>query len=340
LATGILLAPLVGFTQEDEMRTNRQASTLILTIENDSFAGTDRHYTSGLRVGWVSSELADYRQFRLPDWSVSALGLVPFADRPGTTQSLSVAVGQNIYSPENTHRTDLIRDDRPYAAWLYLALGIEVKDLQRSDALELQIGVVGPLALGEEAQKSVHNYIGADEPRGWDNQLENEPGINLVYERRNRLWRSGRNDGAAADLISNFGASVGNVNTYANVGATARVGWNVPRDFGVTLIRPGGGSYAPIETDDPRVSAPPKYGFYVAVGVDGRAVARNIFLDGNTFEESHDVDKEYYRADFTASLVLILPPWTLSYTHVYRTREFQEQDEGQRFGSLTVAVSF
>ncbi len=33
-------------------------------------------------------------------------------------------------------------------------------------------GTVGPWALGEESQKLVHDIIGADEPPGWDHQLD------------------------------------------------------------------------------------------------------------------------------------------------------------------------
>jgi hypothetical protein len=33
------------------------ASTLILIEENDFFAGTDEHYTNGIKLSWVSGDL-------------------------------------------------------------------------------------------------------------------------------------------------------------------------------------------------------------------------------------------------------------------------------------------
>lgn len=37
---------------------------------------------------------------------------------------------------------------------------------------------------------------------------------------------------------------------------------------------------------------PPEWEAYVFAGAEGRGVASNIFLDGNTFEDSHTVDRE------------------------------------------------
>ncbi len=50
------------------------------------------------------------------------------------------------------------------------------------------------------------------------------------------------------------GFSLGNVQTHANLGGMLRLGFNLPSDFGVQLIRPGGGGNSPINDEDPRVS--------------------------------------------------------------------------------------
>ena len=46
--------------------------------------------------------------------------------------------------------------------------------------LTLQLGVVGPGALGKEAQNDVHQFIGKDQAQGWSSELQNEPGIDIV----------------------------------------------------------------------------------------------------------------------------------------------------------------
>ncbi|WP_460994321.1 lipid A-modifier LpxR family protein, partial [Staphylococcus aureus] len=59
-----------------------------------------------------------------------------------------------------------------------------------------------------------------------------------------------------------------------------------------------------------------KWGWYLFAGVDARAVARNIFLDGNTFKDSPSVDKFPLVADANAGLALTYDQLRISYTLV------------------------
>ena len=69
-------------------------------------------------------------------------------------------------------------------------------------------------------------------------------------------------------------------------------------------------------------------------------MARDIFLDGNTFRSSHDVDTEHAVADFMAGITMGYRGLKLSLARVYRTREFEGQDKAQRFGSITLSYRF
>ena len=83
------------------------------------------------------------------------------------------------------------------------------------------------------------------------------------------------------------------------------------------------------------------FGWYLFAGVEGRVVARNIFLDGNTFEDSHSVDKYPLVADLQAGIAFTLGENTrIAYTHLLRSREFREQDGTTQFGTLSVSVRF
>ncbi len=73
---------------------------------------------------------------------------------------------------------------------------------------------------------------------------------------------------------------------------------------------------------------------------EGRAVARNIFLDGNTFRSSHSVDKNIFVADLSLGFAMNWRNSKLSYAFIYRTREFKGQPEGQLFGSITLSIFF
>jgi hypothetical protein len=73
--------------------------------------------------------------------------------------------------------------------------------------------------------------------------------------------------------------------------------------------------------------------------MDGRAVARNIFLDGNTFTDSHSIDKEGLVGEMRFGLAVLLGRYRLTYARVNRSEEFEGQ-ASNRFGSLTLSVAF
>ncbi len=161
--------------------------------------------------------------------------------------------------------------------------------------------------------------------------MGNEPGILLVYDRQWQGRFETQLDALGLDLTPHFGGAIGNVMTYAATGLTLRFGRYLHSDFGVPLIRPSspGSSY---------FARPPGFGWYLFAGVEARAVLRNIFLDGNTFRDSHSVDKESLVGDFQAGLVLTWQDYRLSLTSVQRTREFAEQDNSTKYGAINLSV--
>ncbi len=314
---------------------NANPSTFTLFFENDLFADTDRRYTSGVKLSWVSPDLSEYRDSRrLPAWSHGLIDLLPFIHAEGVQRNVAVSLGQSIYTPSDIDTRALEVEDRPYAGWLYGSAAFHNRTETWLDVIEVQVGVVGPLALAEETQNLVHDLRGIPEARGWDNQLENELGVNIIWERKWRALQLGRHQGLGADLLAHAGGSVGNVSTYANAGGEARLGWNLPADFGTSLIRASGVTDAPVR------GRPREAGVHLFVSVDGRAVARDIFLDGNTFRSSHDVDKKYLVADVAAGVSFTLGRMKLSLTRALRTREFRGQDDHQRFGSIALSYTY
>jgi hypothetical protein len=300
--------------------------TFNLLIENDLIAGTDRHYTHGLQARWLSG--AD----DVPGW-VRELGTALPLFAPKAALRVSYALGQSIFTPDDIGRAELIADDRPYAGWLYGGIGLVGATPERIDTLELDLGVVGPASLAEPVQKRWHALIKTTRPQGWDHQLGNEPGVVLYYERKWRRFQRFPFAGLQGDLMPHLGAAAGNVFTYGAGGLTLRLGNDLAEDFGAPRIQPalpGSGFFV---ADQP-------FGWYLFAGVEGRAVARNIFLDGSTFADSHSVDKRPLVGDFQVGLALTLGPVRLTYSHIFRTREFDGQDEPDSFGALSLALSF
>jgi len=73
---------------------------------------------------------------------------------------------------------------------------------------------------------------------------------------------------------------------------------------------------------------------------DGLAVARNIFLDGNTFRDSHSVEKEKFVACFVGGIGFIVNRFKITYSHVYQTREFKTQEKEQQYGAISLSFTF
>ena len=328
-----------GFA-EDLLRKD-ESWNVGLVVENDLTADTDKNYTSGIRLNWISPDLTRYKDSELlPDWSLPLINALPLINDPGLQRNVGIAIGQKIFTPEDILSNQLIEDDRPYAGWLYLSMAFYSKSVTTLDTFELQLGIVGPAALGREAQNSIHRFRGLDEANGWSHQLENEPGIVFLYERKWRALEAALGNGLGTDLITHGGAAVGNVSTYANAGLEWRFGWHLPTDFGTSLIRPGGDATGPTNANDPRFSNDQRFGIYAFGAVTGRLVLRDIFLDGNSFASSHSVDKEYFVSDLIVGGSVIIQGVKLSYAHVFRGKEFKLQSSGSNFGSLSMSYSF
>lgn len=345
--TACLAAP--GHAREErDTVAPEQAYTVTFYDENDFFAGTDQHYTNAFRISALSKDLAEYAHDPViknhAPWLADLLEEAPFVNDRSTnsTHNVGFAFGNSIYTPVETRQRNLIREDRPYAGYTYVSLALHAKNATRLDTFETTIGMVGPSAGGKFVQDSWHHLINTYRAKGWHNQIHDEPVIGFTWQHADRtLYRDLSDDiapGWAGDVIPHYGGTLGNAYTFANVGGQVRVGKHLPTDFGVSLIRPGSIVGAPGSKDDPQATG--ELGYNVFAGVDGRYMARNIFLDGNTWRDSHSVNRIPWVADVYGGASVIWHKMTFTYTHVYRTREFDEQGDGQLYGSFSIGYTF
>lgn len=325
------VGPLAEATAEAARTAEDEGGTFTFQFENDFFSDTDRHFTHGTKLSYVTAERTPEENDLIAD----AARYVPFFPE-GARARATYALGQNMYTPEDISQERLIEDDRPYAGWLYAGFGLVAEDpeARRIDNLEIDIGVVGPWSKADSTQKQWHRWFDFDDPKGWDNQLENEPGVMVLFERQQRAFDTlDLPMGLEAELLPSFGFAAGNVMTYASVGATVRFGDDLSVDYGPPRIRPSlptGGFLRRSEG----------FNWYVFASIGGRAVAHNIFLDGNTFSDSHSVDKKYLVGDLQGGLAIQYDGWRLAYTHILRTEEFEGQETPDRFGSLSLSYQF
>jgi lipid A 3-O-deacylase len=336
----ILISPRTAQCQED-----KNYGSWSLYWENDYLAKTDSNYTNGGRLSWTSPWITwkpegDSVPPGSSPWYQSLIKSIPFFYAPGSQSGIFIAAGQNIYTPDDLDEQEVIVDDRPYAGYLYLGFGVIKKSDSHMDTLEVDAGIVGRHSYAEDVQKQVHKWIGNDEPKGWANQLKDEPTLEITYEHKWK-WlnaKTGRHWGY--DLIPHAGFAVGNVAIYANAGAEFRFGWNRPNDFGTCTIRPGCESGASPDGENPDRPGR-RLGVFFFLGADAQAVAHDIFLDGNTFQDSHSVKKKPFVADFAAGLGFATSNLKLTYAVVYRTKQFDTQPQNEQvFGSLLISYYY
>lgn len=336
VSVGLLLGPTPAHAEENfEQKVDRALADkpperfITITDENDLFgSGTDQHYTNGFRATLFNTK-------------TEAPGVAKALDKfvPGFSLNDNTAVyysiGQNMYAPKDLTRATPDPADRPYAAFLYGSAGFANITDDHIDNLEVSLGIVGPAALGEQVQKAVHKITDSPEPQGWDSQLKNEPGLVLSWERR---WpEAGELDTGPLLLRASpyGGLTLGNVYTYASTGITFQL---VPSQYKwqsqplrVRPAIPGSGYF----------SVPKgQFAWSLFGGVEGRAMGRNIFLDGNTFTDSPSVDKKYFVGDANAGLALTYGNKQLSYTINWRSPEFHGQEDPDVFGAISFGYRF
>ncbi len=291
-------------------------ATRELAYDNDTdamvpgAATTDRNYTFGARAAWFGAPGVLPRAVR---------GLARRINGADATPHVSLAIAQALYTPDALSNPNPIANDRPYAAWLHADATVAATTPTRARALTLTLGVVGPFAQGEEVQAWWHRREHVRLPRGWRWQLVNEPTLGVAFDERWRPWGARRH----ADVVPHVRLAAGNVSTEAAAGATVRLGW-LANDFG-----PGAPSGPEAAVHATRA--------YVFARAEGRAVARDLFLDGNTFASGPSVHHEPFVGEAQVGASLHRGALGVRYTFSYTTQQFRERADAHEYGSVVLS---
>lgn len=156
-----------------------------VTLDNDLFIGNDNGYTNGLYLSFFDVGSRSTKDMPNSDfWVAPLMWSMPKGDKLGAVNAYMI--GQTMSTPSDITIANPDDNELPYSAVLALTNSYLAVTEKYADRVSTTIGIVGPAALGEEAQKFVHEIVDADKPQGWDTQLENE----LVFQfTRGRTWR-------------------------------------------------------------------------------------------------------------------------------------------------------
>lgn len=262
-----------------------------LHLENDLWSNSDQHYTHGTRVTFQQDASSAY------------------------------VAGQYIYTPQDIEATERITNDRPFAAWLYVGKLWTAGVPEKYGVYEIDIGIIGPAAGGEDTQRALHELASGRDPNGWDNQLPNEPTIEVSYR---QVWEIRKMWDNWGIRLRPYGVgALGNVMTFIGAGGVLYAGYNPPDALLSPVIL--------LKEAKPSLSAA------VFLGTEGRLMLYNKFIEGSAY---HDITKEPWVGDATVGVHVGYKGLSVDLSQNFRSEEFKEQDGSHEFTSLALRYSF
>ena len=292
--------------------------TFSVRADNDAFDfwmlpwnRPDDEYTSGVHLSYDGGDA--------PWWARRILGgLQPCTSQSTACRSSGFEIGQDIYTPFVPTNGAAAPNDRPNAGWLYASQTAQSLTADRSDALTLTLGVTGPPSLAQLTQHVAHDAGPAfNRPTDWSRQIAFEPGVMVRYEHDAR-FATPADLPFGVELVPRAGASLGNVLTAADAGARVRFGWRMSHPW------------LPPTRD---------VGFDFLCGVSAQAVAHNLFLDGNTFENGPRVGHEALVESGEVGFEFHARGIALGYRAVSDSREYAAGPKWHPWGSLVASIT-
>lgn len=265
-----------------------------LQVDNDVVFNTDRWYSSGMRVARV-------------------------ADIGGHEVELGIV--QEIYMPEQRHWQPGRADRSPTARLLFDAAR-HTRAEGRFDTIELQAGVRGEAADGEQTTRLVHRVIPGGAHVDWSRQLRPDRLDASVIAARSM---------DAGPVRVHFGGSLGTQLTFAHAGAELRFGPG-SRDIDFQVMR--------FAATPPFAQRKDGLGWSAFGGAGARAVARNEMIGRNYDPGGADLRLQRTVGRFAGGVAWTFEDGSITFCLVHDTREFEEQRRPQQFGSLAVHWAF
>ena len=308
--------------------------TFNVTVENDAFAlgKSDKYFSSNIRLQLESVDFDQFNDSNTPKIFRTLFGNTKIFKNTVSSRSITYEIGQSIFTPADITIDVPQPDDLPYAGLLYGSAGFKARKETYADTIALLAGFVGPVSLAEQTQEFVHGITGSDAPKGWKHQLHNEPVLNLSYERRWQLNRGILGDSIHYELVGIGQAKLGNMLTGAELGGAVVISKYTSDVFrGASSMDPKSGYL--FQNDIQK-------GPYCYFGGTGELTLRNIFLDGNTFRDSPDVDKNYTHLSMFLGVGYAISKWNASMSWTKETERFKTQNGGFYYGSISVSYRF
>jgi hypothetical protein len=262
-----------------------------LEWDNDAFVRVDNGFTNGWSIQRHSHQHDAWHEMGPSKFSAWISRTIPgLDDDGGRVVKRGTGLSQITMTPEDVSNPDPQPGDIPWAGSLGWAESWYAFDNQTLNAFQIYFGILGPYSLADSFQVQIHDWINADEPLGWDNQLNTEPLLNLNYTFKRKLVSAGEyaTKGFAGDFAVGLEGALGNFVTSAGLTLEGRFGWGLPKGFSQLPDPPGYGIML-----DPEKGDPGKFHLYFSIVFRVGATGHSVFFDGNMLRDSPHPGLEY-----------------------------------------------
>jgi lipid A 3-O-deacylase len=299
-----------------------------ITFENDFIANDDSGYTNGIGVSWGHGPVDEFTESMMPNWLYQLSRWLPYSRDAQNSHGVSYRVAQLMYTPDDIREAELIEDDRPYAGILLWTANLHSYSDSFSNRYWASFGMVGPASGAEQVQEVIHEIIGVNTAKGWDNQLPNEFTFLLSNERLYRLNIGTFSNGLEYDLIGMTEIAAGTLRSEIGAGGGFRFGKSLQQSFSAASLIPG-------RSLNPMVASP-RHDWHVFMNLYGRYVFNDITLDGTYFSDSHSVELTNEQFFVSVGGAWHHQDWGVAVSIQESTRTFEERRENTLFGSFSV----
>ena len=269
-----------------------------------------------------------------PDWFQWLRPFLIWTDQRSPVK-VSYSVEMEALTPNSTAKA---RGEaaRPHAGHLAFDARVAVAEplsgrQQQIEQYDFVVGLVGPASGAQLVHNEFHDII-STETDPWD-EIKSELILNLNYEYGRRFFLLEPRNPVNVEFHPYAGVALGNALTYGSLGLSLRFGGNLDRDLGAPRQR--------LLLSGENFAEPGDYWVWnVSLGMEGRAMAHSVFINGNAFRDTASVDSKDFVYDVQLGFEVGYGANRLSIMNVYRSREFKGQKRATEFIRMAASTSF
>lgn len=284
--------------------------------DNDSylFDGQDRYYTNGLFIYFRHA----------PDQTKLGSNLEKL--------TYEITAGQKIYNPISGYRPNPQKQDRPFAAYLYG--GANVSLFYKNESVlktRLEIGTIGPNALGKEAQEFLHKITGLYEVDGWQYQIQNDFALNLSAQYTKLLHRNSNN---RLDFSLETYANLGTTFMGLGIGILARTG-NINQLFNAAATNS-------LINNNAKTARLVKNEFFFYLKPQINMVAYDATIKGSIFNNNSQITFNTKPLVFAQQFGInySTPRFTIDYSALFKSKEIKSTAKAHQYGTISMFYRF